>query len=243
MWKDFQADKSNAERDEGGDPDQLRNEGVTKRAIVVGIGDGTSCPYARRHHGAPLLSLVRGWAAFSLARPHGLFLSHAPSQAAPSQAGSQAAFAPPGRYGKRERERGREAREGAIQAILDDNVVRLYEAFMKRKVWPQEEAVALVLQAWRRDKAQGRPGAKAKDGGLLSAIYVGVTDHTQATMPGTTCILLYGKSNSLFWILFADHPSPFRYYDRQRLDDPRRCGPPDRRSGADGACVDVGAIL
>ena len=41
MWKDFQADKSNAERDEGGDPDQLRNEGVTRRAVVVGIGDGT----------------------------------------------------------------------------------------------------------------------------------------------------------------------------------------------------------
>ena len=41
LW-DFQADKSNAERgDEGGDPDQLRNEGVTKRAVVVGIGDGT----------------------------------------------------------------------------------------------------------------------------------------------------------------------------------------------------------
>lgn len=86
---------------------------------------------------------------------------------------------------EREREREREAREGAIQAILDDNAMRLYEAFMKRKVWPQEEAVALVLQAWRRDKAQGRPGAKAKDGGLLSAIYVVVTDHTQATMPGT----------------------------------------------------------
>ena len=124
-----------------------------------------------------------------MARPHGLFLSHAPSQAAPSQtapsqaAGAAHAFAPPGRYGKRERER--EAREGAIQAILDDNVVRLYEAFMKRKVWPQEEAVALVLQAWRRDKAQGRPGAYLSDGGLLSAIYVGVTDHTQATMPGT----------------------------------------------------------
>ena len=50
MWDlwDFQADKSNAERDEGGDPDQLRNEGVTKRAVVVGIGDGTwSCTYLR----------------------------------------------------------------------------------------------------------------------------------------------------------------------------------------------------
>ena len=91
---------------------------------------------------------------------------------------------------EREREREREAREGAIQAILDDNAMRLYEAFMKRKVWPQEEAVALVLQAWRRDKAQGRPGAKAKDGGLLSAIYVGVTDHTQATMPGTVSLTL-----------------------------------------------------
>jgi hypothetical protein len=74
--------------------------------------------------------------------------------------------------------------QDCLRAIVEGDADGVLDTFMKR-MWPQQEAIAITLQAWRRDKALGRPGWYMKDGGLLSAIYVAVGKQTLATFPDT----------------------------------------------------------
>ena len=67
-----------------------------------------------------------------------------------------------------------------IRAILEGDAQRVLDTFVERS-WPQQEAVAITLQAWRRDKTLGRTGWYMADGGLLRAIYLGVSIQHEAT--------------------------------------------------------------
>ena len=70
------------------------------------------------------------------------------------------------------------------RAIHSGDAERLHKAFVEHQQWPQDEAMDLVLLAWKRDKTLHRVGWYMKDGGLLSAIYVGVGKHQQRDLPG-----------------------------------------------------------
>ena len=89
------------------------------------------------------------------------------------------------------------AARSALQALDAARVLKILSDDLVRA----ENAVALVKLAWSLDKSRGKEGTVFADGGLLSAVWIGISQFTRKQVRQMKCD--FNANNASAAILFA----------------------------------------